>query len=69
LKEKKMKFQTQHKNFIVIKDGIKKESYRAHREGNSVWVTGGEKNTIVANHEYHFVSQAKKWMDMPSLKF
>lgn len=67
IKEKIVKFPTQHKNFKYAKNGKKPEAYRAHRDSSQVWVTGGDKGAIVFSHVFTTVSAVKAWMNKPSL--
>ena len=62
-----MKFKTQHKNFTMTRGGIKKETYRANRDGKSVWVSGGEKGTILYSKEMSTVREAKAFMERPHI--
>jgi len=62
-----MKFKTAHKNFQINESGGKKKTYRAHRNGTEVWVTSGDKGVTIMKHVYKYVSQAKNWMNNPSL--
>ena len=64
-KEMEMKFATQHKNFTIVRDGVKKETYRAHRDGNAIWISN-EKG-IIRSKQCDTVSAAKDWMNRPSL--
>lgn len=57
------KYKTKHRAFHFGKD-----AYMAHRDGSKVWVTTGkDKLVTVFQHCFEFVSQAKKWIDHPTL--
>ena len=59
-----MKFRTQHRKFIYGERGISAE---AHRDGNVTWVTSGPNGTVSNTIRHEFVSQAKAFMDTPSM--
>ena len=62
-----MKMATQHKSISISTDGKKPVPYRKHRNHNTVWVTGGDKNTTIMSRVFEFVSEAKAWMNEPTI--
>ena len=65
-----MKFKTQHKSFMIEDERGKTAPYIAHRNKNTVWATRKtEKNNSVAvfTRTFEFVSQAKNWMNRPTV--
>lgn len=62
-----MKMATQHRDVKISVGGKKPQTYRAHRDYSSVWLTGGEKGATIFSHQYDYVSEAKKWMNHPKM--
>ena len=60
-----MKFSIRHKIVKITKGSGKAEQYRAHRYKDNVWLTSNGK--VVFNKVMDTVTQAKAWMNRPSM--
>ena len=62
-----MEFKTQHRNTKIRDSKGREQSYRAHRDYNSVWLTSD--GAVVFERVFNTVSEAGRWMISPSFTY